>query len=148
MSLKKNKKRWYETSGAHTGMQHTPLPHAFNRLQLWFQRWVNLWWRADFAENITSGACAVDDVALFMGNSVLVSCCFLGIFLVHVAVISAIEAFWVVKVSCAFVESGRRSTDHRGLHLLAALPSNTCGANHSIHGLSTLEAMIRIGCQV
>lgn len=66
----------------------------------------------------------------------------------HVAVISAVEALWVTQVSRFIVQSILHSTNHPVLHLLAVVSTNRCGGNHTIHGLSPLEAMIRIGCQV
>lgn len=75
-------------------------------------RWVNLWWKADIADNIQSGECALgqaaDDVALFLGNLLLIAGLLLGIFLVHVAVISAVEASWLAKVGYLLVRNGPR----------------------------------------
>lgn len=48
----------------------------------------------------TQGACkdAADDFSLLVGTIALFSVILLGIFLVHVAVISGVEAYWLAKV--------------------------------------------------
>lgn len=69
-----------------------------------YKRWVNLWWPAEFAEDIASKECAfaggAGDIGalVFVGNLVLVVGILLLIFLLHVAVISGVEAFWLLKV--------------------------------------------------
>lgn len=71
-------------------------------------RWVNLWWKPDFADDIQSAECAIgqaaDDIALFLGNLMLIASLLLGIFLVHVAIISAFEARWLAKVGFRLVQ--------------------------------------------
>lgn len=82
------------------------LPSLFPRrlTPLLYKRWVNLWWPADFAEDIASKECAfvggASDLGalVFVGNLVLVVGILLLIFLIHVAVISGVEAFWLLKV--------------------------------------------------
>lgn len=63
-------------------------------------RWANLWWSAQFAEDIYS-ECAFDGAKdeinglVFVGNLVLVISLLVAIFLVHIAVISGVEAYWL-----------------------------------------------------
>lgn len=68
-------------------------------------RWVNLWWTADFAEDFGWGGCVLSagqgdlGASVFVGNLALVVVALVGIFLLHVAVISGVEALWLAKVS-------------------------------------------------
>lgn len=70
---------------------------------------MNLWWSAEFADEISSSKCffAADagDIGamVFVGNLALVVGILVGIFLVHVAVISGVEAYWLTKVSLTVV---------------------------------------------
>lgn len=67
-------------------------------------RWINLWWPADIAEGVVSDSCAFDkgvsDIGalVFVGNFALVVIILSSIFLLHVMVISGVEAFWMAKV--------------------------------------------------
>lgn len=63
-------------------------------------RWTNLWWSANFAEDIYSecvfeGAKEEINGLVFVGNLVLVVSLLVAIFLVHIAVISGVEAYWL-----------------------------------------------------
>ena len=46
-----------------------------------------------------------DDFALSLGNLLLLACLLMPILLVHVAIISAIEAYWNAKVSYLVVQN-------------------------------------------
>lgn len=65
-------------------------------------RWVNLW--LPMPTSMTPDSCEVGDSEtlmddeVFFGNSALVFGTLLGIFLVHVVVISAVEAYWLAEV--------------------------------------------------
>lgn len=50
--------------------------------------------------SVPDGVCenAADDIGLFVGTIALFSAIFLGILLVHVAAVSAVEAYWLAKV--------------------------------------------------
>lgn len=80
---------------------HPSTPPAQNN------RWINLWWPAPapVAEDLASEECAFDAGAgeigalVFVGNLILVVGTLLGVFLLHVAVISGVEALWLTKVS-------------------------------------------------
>lgn len=50
--------------------------------------------------SFSQGACedAADDFGLLVGTIAMFSAILLGIFLVHVAVISGVEAYWLAKV--------------------------------------------------
>lgn len=67
-------------------------------------RWINLWWSADFADDSTDHDSKTTSSA-FVGNLVLVVGIIFGIFVVHITVISAVEALWISKVLC-FTPSG------------------------------------------
>lgn len=81
-------------------------PHA--------ERWVNLWWPAQVAEDITSEECVFETGAseigalVFVGNLVLVVGVLLGVFLLHVAAISGVEALWLTKVKACWPDMGRQ----------------------------------------
>eukprot|EP00903_Cladosiphon_okamuranus_P021834 g20077.t1 len=74
-------------------------------------RWLNLWWPVPgpIAEDITSEACVFETGAsdigalVFVGNLILVVGTLLGVFLMHVAVVSGVEALWLTK---------KRARDH------------------------------------
>lgn len=69
------------------------------------ERWVNLWWPAEFLDDRVSGECTFFATAsdlgapVFVGNVALVVGVLLGIFLLHIAVISGVEAHWLTRVS-------------------------------------------------
>lgn len=68
-------------------------------------RWVNLWWPMDIPGDTGSGGCVFSagvgeiGASVFVGNTVLVVGILLGTFLLHVAVVSGVEAYWLAKVS-------------------------------------------------
>lgn len=85
------------------------------------KRWVNLWPPENVAETFipidiesddggtkgaSPGATSGISSAVFMGNFVLFASLLTGIFLVHVALASGVEAYWLTKV-CTCV--GHRS---------------------------------------
>lgn len=78
------------------------------------ERWVNLWWQPDFATNILSSCEPVTGANIggpvFVGNIVLVVGILLSLFLLHVVVISGVEAYWLTKArydwSTLFVRDG------------------------------------------
>lgn len=65
---------------------------------------MNLWWPAQVAEDLVSDGCTfgagADDIGplVFIGNLALVVGTLLGILLLHVVVISGVEAHWLCKV--------------------------------------------------
>lgn len=73
-------------------------------VRLYPKRWINLWWPAEVAKDIASDECAFEigagDIGalVFVGNLILVVGILLGVFLLHVAVVSGVEAYWLAKV--------------------------------------------------
>ena len=67
-------------------------------------RWVNLWWPAEIGEDIASEECVFDAGAselgalVFVGNLILVVGILLGVFLLHIVLVSGVEAYWLTKV--------------------------------------------------
>eukprot|EP00752_Nemacystus_decipiens_P002264 g2145.t1 len=67
-------------------------------------RWINLWWPTDVAEDLLSPACDLEagsgdlGTSVFVGNLLLVLGVLLGVLLLHVAVVSGVEAFWLLKI--------------------------------------------------
>ena len=76
-------------------------------------RWVNLWWPVDIPDDTGSGRCAFSTgvgeigASVFVGNAVLVVGILLGTFLLHVAIVSGVEAYWLAEVSFVSVLSAR-----------------------------------------
>ncbi|CAM9210891.1 unnamed protein product [Scytosiphon promiscuus] len=70
-------------------------------------RWTNLWWAAEFAKDVGRGECVESAQAgdlgasVFVGNSALIMIALMSIFLLHVAVISGVEASWLAKKHAA-----------------------------------------------
>lgn len=61
------------------------------------RRWINLWWAPDFVGDSSD----TDDstaTAEFVGNSLLCFGVLFGLFFVHMALASGVEAFWLSKV--------------------------------------------------
>lgn len=77
----------------------TPPAHVWAVYKFGSERWVNLWGKAEWVGSAIPGDCEADGVGLFAWNFEFVAGCLLGIFLVHMAVVSAVEALWVTKVS-------------------------------------------------
>lgn len=77
---------------------------GFAFLYILCTRWINLWWPAQFADQVTSDSCTLGAGAsglgfpVFVGNVVLVVGILLSIFLLHVMLVSAVEAYWMAKV--------------------------------------------------
>lgn len=64
-------------------------------------RWANLWWPSDFAEDLACSSGEEDgklSPAVFVENLLLFIGALLLIFLVHITVISIVEATWLSKV--------------------------------------------------
>ncbi len=85
------------------------------------KRWVNLWWPAEIGEDIASEECAFDaggdlGALVFVGNLLLVVGILLGIFLLHVLIVSGVEAFWLTKVRRPFAFSGMGARHGRRCH--------------------------------
>ena len=65
---------------------------------------MNLWWPAEVGRDIAPDECAYDAEAselsalVFVGNLVLVVGILLGVFLLHILVVSGVEALWLTKV--------------------------------------------------
>jgi len=98
---------------------HTP-PVFHPRSGALRARWVNLWPPADFAKSFTPASTSDESDAgqqdddterddapsltseissfVFMGNFLLFLALLVGIFLLHVAVASGVEAYWITKV--------------------------------------------------
>ncbi len=100
------------------------LSHMKPHLSFFGDRWVNLWPPQDFAESFTPGSgeespssdesdadqqdrgiepeasSATGDLSsfVFMGNFVLFVALLTVIFLIHVALASGVEAYWIAKV--------------------------------------------------
>ena len=74
-------------------------------LPLWpIIRWINLWWPANFAEDVTSASCTVGSAAdlgavVFVGSLVLDVGILLGILFLHILLVSLVEAYWMSEVS-------------------------------------------------
>lgn len=72
--------------------------------RLFIRRWINLWWPAEIGEDIASEECIVDAGAselgalVFVGNLALVVGILLGVFFLHVVIVSGVEAYWLTKV--------------------------------------------------
>ena len=72
-------------------------------------RWINLWWPAEVGNHIAPEECAYDAEAselgpsVFVGNLVLVVGILLGVFLLHILVVSGVEALWLTKVKGTFL---------------------------------------------
>lgn len=68
-------------------------------------RWINLWWPAKIGEDIGSEECVFDAGAseigalVFVGNLVLVVGILLGVLVLHIVIVSGVEALWLTKVS-------------------------------------------------
>ncbi|CAM9965822.1 unnamed protein product [Ascophyllum nodosum] len=66
-------------------------------------RWVNLWWQPEFARNVTEDRCSAGIESSYMGpmvylgNLLLVGSILTGVLVVHVVVISAVEALWLTR---------------------------------------------------
>lgn len=71
------------------------------------RRWTNLWWSAEIGKDFASGECVLElgasDIGalVFVGNLLLIGSILLGIFLLHVVVVSGIEALWLAKVKAS-----------------------------------------------
>lgn len=82
-------------------------------IRLDIKRWINLWWPAEVAEGIASEGCVFESGAsnigalVFVGNLILVVGVLLGVFLLHVAVVSGVEAYWLTKVRSCLPEVAR-----------------------------------------
>lgn len=87
-------------------------------------RWVNLWWRFEAVGDLDS-SCHLDTEAemggaVFAGNLLLVMAILLGIFLLHVVVVSAIEAYWLSKVNRGGQLTPRAQFVQDAIEILAA----------------------------
>lgn len=87
------------------------MPQVFDPLGPWFFpananappgcRWVNLW--LPLSSSLIPESCAIADPealmddGVFLGNTAFVFGILVAIFLVHVAVISAVEAYWLAQ---------------------------------------------------
>ncbi|CAM9524910.1 unnamed protein product [Pylaiella littoralis] len=66
-------------------------------------RWVHLWLPADAFRGAVPDSCRLEDdpsdlnVLVFLGNVIIVAVILLTILLVHITVISGVEAYWLVK---------------------------------------------------
>lgn len=81
------------------------LPPFQNRwVNVRVNRWINLWYSAKFAEgatgcSFTASADVAIDALVFVGNLALVVGILVAMFMLHVAIVSAVEAYWLSKVS-------------------------------------------------
>lgn len=94
------------------------------------QRWTNLWWPASFAHGFAEECSAGDafgevDILVWVGNIVLVGGILLFLFIVHVAVISGLEAVWLSTVR-------KRSAGCLFSYRQVVMVQNFCGASHTV----------------
>lgn len=81
---------------------HSAAFHDTTALRTYTGRWVNLW--LTMPASMTPDSCVMEDPeaqmddGVFFGNTSLVFGILLGIFLVHVTVVSAVEAYWLAQV--------------------------------------------------
>eukprot|EP00903_Cladosiphon_okamuranus_P006435 g6296.t1 len=66
-------------------------------------RWINLWWSTKIGEDIGSEECVFEagaseiGASVFVGNLVLVLGILVGVFVLHILIVSGVEAHWLTK---------------------------------------------------